>query len=96
MNGVVSPNGRWLAYEDFTASAVYIVPFPNVTEGRWLVRDEEGSSRPLFGPDGEELFYLNAGRLMAVTIEEGLSPNPGRPRVWRKARTFRRLGNQVS
>ena len=81
VNGVVSPNGRWLAFQNLRASEIYIVPFPNTTEGRWLVTDDDGGSRPLFGPDNKELFYLSEGRLMVVTIEDGLSPNPGRPRV---------------
>ena len=79
VNGVVSANGRWLAYE--ISNAIYIVPFPNATEGKWLVSDENGGSRPLFGPDDKELFYLSEGRLMVVTIADEASPDPGRPRV---------------
>ena len=81
LGGVVSPNGRWLAYTATVDDAIYIVPYPNVGDGLWLVTDDTGGDRPLFGPDGTELFYLSEGRLVAVTIEEGPSPSPGRPRV---------------
>ena len=38
-NGVVSPDGRWLAYESNSAGQfdVYVQPFPNVGDGFWKV-----------------------------------------------------------
>ena len=35
-NGIVSPNGRWLAYESDISGRfeIYVRPFPNVTEGK--------------------------------------------------------------
>ena len=81
LGGVVSPNGRWLAYASTLEGAIYVVPYPNVSDGLWLATGDTGGVWPLFGPDGRELFYLNEGRLVAVTIEDGPSPSPGRPRV---------------
>ena len=81
LGGVVSPNGRWLAYASTLEGTIYVAPSPNVSDGLWLATGDTGGTWPLFGPDGRELFYLNEGRLMAVTIEDGPSPSPGRPRV---------------
>ena len=45
---------------------VYVRPFPDVEGGRWQV-STAGGVKPLWAPDGRELFYLAlGGRLMAV------------------------------
>ena len=38
-NGVVSPDGRWLAYEanDSGRFEIFVRPFPNVNGARWTV-----------------------------------------------------------
>ena len=44
-------------------------PFPNFKESQWQV-SSDGGSRPLWAPDGGELFYLSSsGQLMAVRVE---------------------------
>ena len=57
-NGVVSPNGRWLAYETDADSQfqIYVRPFPEVKAGLWKV-SAEGGRRPLWSPKGDELFF---------------------------------------
>jgi serine/threonine-protein kinase len=72
-NAVVSPDGRWLAYEanDSGRLEIYVRPFPEVTSGHWLV-STAGGTRPLWARSGEELFYLSpAGALMRVGVERG-------------------------
>jgi Tol biopolymer transport system component len=70
--GVVSPDGRWLAYTGPGASdrpEIYVQPFPDVSGGRWQV-STMGGTRPLWGPDGRELFYTSpAGAIMLVGVE---------------------------
>jgi serine/threonine-protein kinase len=70
-NAEISPNGRWLAYES-TASGqfeIYVRPFPNVEDGQWLI-SRGGGTRPLWAPDGRQLFYLSpGGPLMAVSVQ---------------------------
>ena len=66
----VSPDGRWLAYvSDETGRAeVYVSPFPNVDDGRWLV-STDGGSEPVWAHSGRELFYRNAAQeLISVQI----------------------------
>ena len=74
-NGEVSPDSRWLAYQSNESGQfeIYVRPFPNVDDGRWQV-STVGGTRPLWGPDGHELFYLgNDRRLMRVPVQTGAS-----------------------
>jgi Tol biopolymer transport system component len=70
-NGIVSPDGRWLAYESDSAGRfeIYVRPFPNVSAGQWLV-STAGGTRPLWAPSGQELFYVAPdGVLMALRVD---------------------------
>ena len=72
-NGVVSPDGRWLAYESDSSGRfeVYVRPFPNVSAGQWLV-STAGGARARWASGGEELFYETpGGALMAVRVGPG-------------------------
>jgi serine/threonine-protein kinase len=67
-NGVVSPDGRWLAYESDSSGRfeIYVKPFPNVSAGLWRITTA-GGTRPLWSANGQELFYIALdGALMAV------------------------------
>jgi Tol biopolymer transport system component len=70
VNGVVSPDGQWLAYEsdESTRSEVYLSPFPNVNVSKRQV-STSGGSRPLWSKDGRELFYYQPpATIMAVPV----------------------------
>ena len=72
-NGIVSPDGRWLAYEanDSGQFEIYVRPYPDVDRGHWQV-STGGGTRPLWARTGQELFYLSlTGALMRVAIERG-------------------------
>ena len=74
-NGIISPDGRWLAYEanDSGQFEVYVRPFPDVNGGHWQV-STGGGTRPLWARNGQELFYVSpAGALMRVGVERGPS-----------------------
>ena len=78
-NAEISPDGRWLAYESNASgqNEIYVRPFPNVEDGQWLI-SSGGGTRPLWAPDGRELFYLAPGaRLMAVDVQTEPSFAPG-------------------
>jgi eukaryotic-like serine/threonine-protein kinase len=69
--GVISPDGRWLAYESNRSGSfeVYVRPFPNVGSGQWRV-SQAGGTRPLWAKSGKELFYVGAnGSLLGVPVE---------------------------
>ncbi len=74
-NGILSPDGRWLAYEanDSGRFEVYVRPFPDVNRGLWQV-STGGGTRPLWAPNGQELFYASlTGAIMRVGVERGPS-----------------------
>ena len=50
-NGVVSPDGRWLAYDSDSAGRfeIYVRPFRDVNLGPWLV-STDGGHWPLWAP----------------------------------------------
>jgi serine/threonine-protein kinase len=81
INGEVSPDGRWLAYESNEGSGaqIYLAAFPDVTSRKLAVSTGQGT-RPLWSHDGRELFYYVApDTIMAVTVSPGPSPVLGKP-----------------
>jgi serine/threonine-protein kinase len=80
-NGIVSPDGRWLAYEanDSGMFDVYVRPFPEVNTGRWQI-STNGGVQPLWAPGGHELFYFAPdGALMRVAVTTGPTWTAGAP-----------------
>ncbi|MGE0814213.1 MAG: TolB family protein [Vicinamibacterales bacterium] len=74
-NGVVSPDGRWLAYQanDSGTVEIYVRPYPGVASGRWQV-STGGGTQPVWSRGGQELFYVApTGALMRVGVERGTS-----------------------
>jgi Tol biopolymer transport system component len=64
-----SPNGRWVAYtsDETGRHEVYVQPFPG-PGGKWQI-STEGGAEPLWAPNGQELFYRNGEKMMAVAVE---------------------------
>ena len=81
-NGVVSPDGRCLAYESNESGRfeISVRPFPDVNRGHWQV-STGGGTRPLWAPSGQELFYIAPdGVLMGVRADpRGGSWSAGNP-----------------
>jgi len=70
-NGVVSPDGRWLAYESDRSLRfeIYVTPFPDVKGGTWPI-STAGGTRPLWASNGKELFFVAPdGAMMAVRVD---------------------------
>jgi serine/threonine-protein kinase len=68
--GIVSPDGRWLAYESNSSGdyEIYVRPFPAVNDGLWPV-STAGGTQPLWEPNGRALFYIAPdGALMMVAL----------------------------
>ena len=69
--GVVSPDGRWIAYEsDESSDGVQIMvrPFPEVAGRREQV-SIDGGRFPLWSPNSSELFFVGpSGMLMAAAV----------------------------
>jgi Tol biopolymer transport system component len=64
-----SPDGRFIAYGSDQSGAweIYVQPFPNASEGKWMV-SSGGGVEPRWSRDGKELFYFAGQRLMSVAI----------------------------
>jgi serine/threonine-protein kinase len=90
-NAVVSPDGRWLAYESNSAGTyeIYVRPFPNVSAGQWQV-SVGGGMKPVWARNGKELFYVAAdGALLRVPVEAtGATWNAGAPTKLLEGRYF--------
>ena len=79
----ISPDGRWIAYQTDESGTlqVWVRPFPNVEQGQWQV-SSDGGSRPLWGRNSRELFYVSSDqRLMAVPVEAGATFSHGKPQA---------------
>ncbi len=71
MHGMLSPDGRWLAYSsDETGEFnVFVRPFPDTRQGKWQI-STSGGSQPLWSRDGLELYYRDpAGAVMASSVK---------------------------
>jgi serine/threonine-protein kinase len=95
-NGIVSPDGRWLAYESNSSGPfeVDVRPFPNVGGGQWQV-STAGGRQPLWARSGKELFYFGSdGALMRVPVEaSGVSWNAGAPMKLLEGRYYTGTGS---
>jgi Tol biopolymer transport system component len=80
MNAEISPDSRWLAYQSNESGRdeIYVVPFPNVTAGKWQV-SASGGMWPLWARNGQELFYVSMGALMRVPRTMGSTFEAGTP-----------------
>jgi serine/threonine-protein kinase len=79
----ISPDGRWIAYSSNESGRieVYVRPFPNVDDGKWLISTQGGES-PIWGPDSRELYYdTYPDQMMVVTIETKPTFAAGNPEV---------------
>jgi serine/threonine-protein kinase len=82
-NGVISPDGRWLAYEanDSGRFEIYVRPFPDVNTSLSVV-STNGGTKPLWTRRGEELIYVSpTGALMRVGVSRGPSWSATQPSV---------------
>jgi len=69
-DGVVSPDGHWLAYAGDSSGQweIYVRPFPPGQGGLWPI-STAGGSQPVWARSGRELYYRALdGGLMAVPV----------------------------
>jgi serine/threonine-protein kinase len=82
-NGVVSPDGRWLAYaasmDGGRTSHIFVSPYPDAGNFRTQVSTAAGYE-PMWARSGRELFYLVPdGTLMSVSVTPGTAWKPTLP-----------------
>jgi serine/threonine-protein kinase len=76
-----SPDGRSVAYisDESGRYEVYVRPFPGPGE-KWQI-STQGGAEPVWSRDGQELFYRNEDRLMAVDVTTQPAFRAGKPRL---------------
>ena len=82
-NAEISPDGGFLAYQSNASgwNEIYVRPFPNIEDGGWQV-SRDGGTRPLWAPNGQELFCLApGGELMATRVRTAPSFTFGKAEV---------------
>jgi serine/threonine protein kinase len=74
-----SPDNRFVAYisDESGTVEVYVQPFPNATDGKWMI-SSGGGVEPRWSADGKELFYFSGQALMAapISLEPTFSSRP--------------------
>ncbi len=70
-DGVVSPNGEWIAYvsDESGQAEVYVQAFPQGGDQRSV--SSQGGEEPRWSRDGRTLYYVSGQSLMAVEAEPG-------------------------
>ena len=92
---MLSPDQRWLAYvsDESGRHEVYVRPFPNVDESRWLV-SRSGGSEPMWAHSGRELFYRNGNdEMVSVEILPGPTFSTGKQSVLFSMRNYQSVAN---
>jgi serine/threonine-protein kinase len=76
-----SPDGHWLAYvsDESGRWEAYMQPYPG-PGGKYQL-STEGGTEPVWNPNGKELFYRSADKMMAVDITTQPSISVGKPRT---------------
>ena len=81
-NPMISPDGRWLAYESDEDGQydIYVRSFPEVDKGQWRI-STNGGDNPFWSPDGRELFFENPEGIMSVPVETETAFKRGNPEL---------------
>ena len=77
--GMISPDGRWIAYtgEYDGSGQIYVQPYPSLA-GRWQI-SRQGGFGARWSRDGSELFFSWNDEIVAVPIQRSPTFAPGEP-----------------
>ncbi len=90
-----SPDGRWIAFSSNRSGQreVYVTPYPG--PGGMVQISIDGGDSPVWAPDGQELFYRNQDKMMAVSIQTEPTFKAGTPRLLFEGGNARGPGGRV-
>jgi serine/threonine-protein kinase len=74
-----SPEGKWIAYvsDESGRPEIYVQPYPRLG-GKWQI-STDGGIEPVWNPNGRELFYRSANKMIAVQVTTQPTFTVGRP-----------------
>ena len=77
-----SPDGHWIAYVSAQSrrSQVYLQAYPG--PGERVQVSTDGGLEPVWGPNGSELYFRTATKLMAVDVKSQPMLTVGKPRLF--------------
>ena len=77
---VFSPDGNWIAFNSNRSGRdeIYVKRYPS--KGGLIPITTEGGTRPLWSPDGKEIFYNDGAKMMAVSVQRQPSLKAGKAR----------------
>ena len=77
LQGMFSPDGRWLAYvsDEDGQPEVYVTPYPGAGSKRKI--SNRGGTEPLWAPHARDLYYRSGQEVMAASVAQ---PVGGKPR----------------
>jgi len=90
---VFSPDGHWIAYRSNESgrNEIYVQPFPT-TGAKWLISTNGGEEAAWVRTRaGQEIFYRDGDKMMAVEITTEPAFTPGKPKLLFEGR-YLRLG----
>ncbi len=93
--GIISPDGRWLAYvsDESGKPEIYLQPFSpstNSSARTKVLLSREGGNMPRWRSDARELFYRALdGTLMSIAVGAGASLQPGSPQPLFRLASYR-------
>ena len=78
-----SPDGNWLAYssDELGRYHVYVSPYPEQPDVKWLISGDEGGTEPKWLPSGTEISYRNDDKMMVVSVQTEPTFRFGTPKV---------------
>ncbi len=96
LDGQISPDGKWVAYEASVSSRkeIYVAPFSGPGARRQV--STGGGTEPLWSRDGSELFFQSGTKLMAVTVTPGAAFSASIPRLVHEGRYCKQSNGNTS
>jgi serine/threonine-protein kinase len=76
----ISPNGQWFAYGAGTEGHDLELLVQSVDPGGGRVQLSANGREPHWSPDGRDIYFVQNDRLHVVSVGEGATLTPGRPR----------------
>ena len=83
-----SPDGRWIVYasDESGLDEIYASAYPE--RGERYIISTTGGAEPIWSPAGDEIFYRDGDRVMAVAVETEPAFVPGQPEVQFEGRQY--------